>query len=140
MRKVLLAVDGSEHSDHAARYIVEFVRDHGSIEVHLANVEPEPVAWQTRGMEEKTIDAHLRSVALQLMHSAQEILKAADISYHTHVQRGEVADSLVMLADQLGCDVIVMGTRGLGAVSGIALGSVARKVLHLSTVPVLCVK
>lgn len=140
MRKVLLAVDGSEHSDQAACYIVEFVKEHGPIEIHVANVEPEPIAWQTHGMEEKAIDAHLKAFAHQSMKSAQEILRLAGVTYHTHIKRGDVAHTLVMLADKLGCDTIVMGTRGLGAMSGIALGSVTSKVLHLSHLPVVCVK
>ena len=140
MRKVLLAIDGSEHSDQTARFIVEFINEHGPIEVHMANIEPEPIAWQTHGMEEKAIDAHLTARAHQSMKSAKEILKAAGVPHHTHVGRGEVAHALVKLADKLGCDSIVIGTRGLGAVSGIAMGSVTRKVLHLTHLPVICVK
>ena len=140
MRKVLLAVDGSEHSDQAAHYIVEFVKEHGPIDIHVANVEPEPIAWQTHGMEEKAIDAHLTARAHQSMKSAREILTAAGAPHHSHIGRGEVAQTLLTLADKLGCDAIVMGTRGLGAVSGIAMGSVTRKVLHLTRLPVVCVK
>lgn len=139
MHNILLAVDGSEHSDQAARYIVQFVKEHGVIETHVANVEPEPITWQTHGMEEKAIDAHLTALAHRSMKSAQQILRAAGIPFHTHCKRGDVAQTLTMLADKLGCDTIVMGTRGLGAMSGIALGSVTRKVLHLSRLPVICV-
>jgi nucleotide-binding universal stress UspA family protein len=46
----------------------------------------------------------------------------------------------VALADELDCDHIVMGTRGLGAIPGIVLGSVTRKVLHLAKVPVVCIR
>ena len=140
MRKVLLAVDGSEHSDRAVHYIAEFTKDHGPVEIHVANVEPEPVAWQTHGMEEQAIEAHLTSRAHQSMKSAKEILKAAGLQHHTHVARGDVSQALLALADKLRCDTIVIGTRGLGAVSGIALGSVTRKVLHLTHLPVICVK
>jgi nucleotide-binding universal stress UspA family protein len=41
---------------------------------------------------------------------------------------------------QENCDAIVMGTRGMGAVSGLVLGSVATKVIHLADVPVTLVK
>ncbi len=140
MRKVLLAVDGSEHSDQAARYIVKFVKEHGPIEIHLANVEPEPIAWQTLGVEEKAINAHLKALAHRSMKSALDILKEAKISCHTHIRRGDVAGNLILLASKLDCDAIVMGTRGLGAMSGMALGSVTTKVLHLSHLPVVCVK
>jgi nucleotide-binding universal stress UspA family protein len=140
MRKVLLAVDGSEHSDQAARYLVGFVKEHGPVDIHVANVEPEPIAWQTHGMEEQAIEAHLAARARHSMKSAKEILNASGSPHHCHVGRGEVAQTLLTLADKLGCDTIVMGSRGLGAVSGIAMGSVTRKVLHLTRLPVVCVK
>lgn len=79
MRKAVLAVDGSEHSDQAACCLVAFAKQHGLVEVHMANVEPAPIAWQTCGMASE-------------------------------------------------------------AMSGIALGSVTRTVLHLTSVPVVCVK
>lgn len=140
MRKVLVAVDGSEHSDQAVRYLVDFVREHVPVEIHVANVEPEPVAWQTHGMEEKAIDAHLAACGHHAIKSAHEILKAAGTSHHTHLARGDTAEVIVALADKLGCDTIVMGTRGLGAIPGFALGSITREVLHLSRLPVICVK
>jgi len=140
MRKILLSVDGSEHSDRAAQFVANFVKEHGPAEIHLVNVEPKPVPYQTRGMEEEAIHAHLKSLCLQTMKSAQDILKSAGVPCHTHAKIGETADEVVALADKLGCDAIVIGTRGLGAVSGIALGSVTRKVLHLTHLPVICVK
>lgn len=140
MRKVLVPVDGSGHSDQAVRHLVDFVREHGPLEVHVANVEPEPVAWQTHGMEKETIEAHLAARGHQAVKSAHEILKASGMPHHTHLARGDTAAVIVALAEKLGCDTIVMGTRGLGAVSGLAMGSVTRKVLHLSNLPVICVK
>lgn len=140
MRNVLLPVDGSEHSDRAVRYVVDFAREHGPVEIHVANVEPAPVAWQTHGMEEDAIDAHLAAVGHRAVKSAQEILKAAGLAYHTHLGRGDTAAVVVALADKLRCDTIVIGTRGLGEISGLAMGSVTRKVLHLSSLPVICVK
>lgn len=140
MRKVLLPVDGSEQSDRAVRWLADFIGERGPVEIHIANIEPEPVAWQTHGMEPEAIDAHLSAVGHHAVRSAQEILKAAGVAYHTHLARGDVAQSIVALADKLGCDTIAMGTHGLGAIAGLAMGSVTRKVLHLSRVPVVCVK
>ena len=140
MRKVLLAVDGSEHSDQAARYVVEFVKEYGPLEVHLANVEPEPIGWQTLGIEDQAIQAHLTALGRRSVKSAQAILDTAGLPYHTHLRNGDAASMLVSLAKKMGCDTIVMGTRGLNAITGMALGSVTTKVLYLSKIPVICVK
>ena len=62
MRKVLLPVDASEHSDQATHFTVELVKDHAPSRFTWQMWEPEPIEWQTHGMEDKAIDAHLTSV------------------------------------------------------------------------------
>jgi nucleotide-binding universal stress UspA family protein len=57
-----------------------------------------------------------------------------------HIGVGEVADIIVRYAQDQKCDQLVMGIRGMGALSNMIMGSVATKVLHLSDMPVLCVK
>lgn len=140
MRKLLIAVDGSQHSDRAAQFAVDFVKEHGPVEIHLVNVEPKPLAWQTRGVEPEAIRAHLATLSHETMQSAHAILKRADVPNRMHVRIGDVAEEVVALAEKLGCDVIVLGTRGLGAIAGLSIGSISRKVLHLSHLPVICVK
>lgn len=140
MQKVLIPVDGSKHSDNATRYVVEFTKQHGPVEVHIVNAEPAPIAWQTHGMEESVIQAHLTALGRSSLQTAEHILNEAGISYHPHLGQGEIAQFIVQLAAELECDTIVMGSRGLGSISGLALGSVTRKVLHLSDLPVVCVK
>lgn len=140
MRSVLLPVDGSKHAFAAAIYLIEFARLHGSLEVHVVNVEPAPVAWQTHGMEEEVIQSHLTARAHIALKPVLNALNEAGIAHKTYVRQGETAEIVVALADELGCDSIVMGTRGLGGLAALALGSVTRKVLHLSTKPVICVK
>lgn len=140
MRKVLVPVDGSEQALRALRHVVEFVREHGDVDVHLLNVEPAPVEWQTRGMEHDAVESQLRFRSRELTKAAREILDQAGIAHQSHFRLGAVPETIVEVAQSLGCEAIVMGMRGLGAVSGWVLGSVARKVLHLSDLPVTLVK
>lgn len=140
MRKVLLPVDGSESAFQAALYLVEFVQRYGSVEVHVVNVQPRPVEWQTHGLEKEAINEHLAVDAHLALKPVLHILDESAITYQTHIKLGDPAETTVALAEEMGCDHIVIGTRGLGAITGIVLGSVARKVLHLSKVPVICIK
>lgn len=140
MRKVLLPVDGSDSAVQAVGYVIAFVKGHGPVELHVVNVQPKPMEWQTHGMEKETIDAHMAITAHLAMKPVLHALNEEGIAYQAHVKLGDPAETLSALADELGCDYIVMGTRGLGAISGIVLGSVTRKVLHLANVPVTCVK
>lgn len=140
MRSVLLPVDGSKHAFAAALYLIEFAKLHGELEVHVLNIEPPPVSWQTHGMEDDAIQAHLTARAHIALKPVLNVLNEAGIHHKTHVKLGDTAETIVALADELGCDSIVMGTRGLGGLAALALGSVTRKVLHLATKPVTCIK
>ena len=64
----------------------------------------------------------------------------AGINCDTTLHIGDPAPTIVTLADEIGCDTIVMGTRGLGGLAALALGSVTRKILHLSKLPVICIQ
>ena len=68
------------------------------------------------------------------------MLDEAKVPYTAHVKVGHAAEVIVAMAESHQCDQIVMGTRGLGAAAGLWLGSVTRKTLHLSKVPVTVVK
>ena len=52
----------------------------------------------------------------------------------------DAATTIARRADSLQCEGIVMGTRGMGAIANLLLGSVAAKVVHLANVPVTLVK
>lgn len=140
MRKVLLPVDGSDSAFQATLYVMDFVQKHGPLEVHVVNVQPKPLEWQTRGTDKEVINDPQAIEAHMVMKPILHALNEEEIAHQTHIKLGDPAEVLAALADELGCDHIVMGTRGLGAISGIVLGSVTRKVLHLTRIPVICIK
>jgi nucleotide-binding universal stress UspA family protein len=53
--------------------------------------------------------------------------------------KGSEAEAILMVAEKQQADLIVIGTRGFGAVKGLLVGSMSRKVIHLSTCPVMVV-
>lgn len=72
--------------------------------------------------------------------SARTMLDAAKVRYTPSVLIGPVAETIARFAREQGCDGIVIGTRGLGGVESLVLGSVSTKVIHLAEVPVTLVK
>ncbi|MCU0767019.1 MAG: universal stress protein [Gammaproteobacteria bacterium] len=140
MEKVLIPVDGSEPALRAVRYAAQLCKRTCPLEIHLLSVEPAPQDWQTRGIGTKAIEEHLRLLAHEAAASAREILDAEGVGHTSHVRLGDPADTIARTTEELGCSHIIMGTRGLGKVAGLALGSVATAVLHLATVPVTFVK
>ena len=117
MRKPLIAVDGSDHANRAVEYAIDLFKRYEPVEVHLINVQPAPVKWQTRGIGEKVSVAHARDHAREATAGACSLLKAAAIDYHLHLEMGEPAEVIARFTKKLKCDGIIMGTRGLGPVN-----------------------
>jgi nucleotide-binding universal stress UspA family protein len=143
MRKVLVAFDGSQHAKRALQYVIGFVRDSArSVEVHILNVQHEPVLYGeylTASMIEE-FNGGLLAKAENVLEEAATLLQAADIAHETHVVLGNVAEQVNEAVNRLDCDTVVMGTRGLGSFGGLLLGSVANRVIHEVSVPIVLVK
>jgi nucleotide-binding universal stress UspA family protein len=89
-----------------------------------------------RGRFEKLQRDHSRSV----LDAAEKEMKGRRVRYAREVLIGPAAETIVRKATALGCDGIIMGTRGLGAVGNLVMGSVTTKVLHLARMPVTLVR
>nr|MBF0683293.1 universal stress protein [Pseudomonas sp.] len=140
MRKVLVPFDGSENSNRALQYVIDL--DTRPAEVHVLNVQHEPVIYGeyvTANMLEE-LNNSLLTKSRQVLTEAAEALQAAGVQHQTHAALGNVAEQVNDAVKRLGCDTVVMGTRGLGSFSGLMLGSVATRVIHEVSVPVLLVK
>lgn len=141
MYKILLPVDGSPSSEHAARHVASLAKAAGEVEAHLLYVHPEVSAWEVkRFLSDEEIAALVAGQAEEAMRAASAILDAAGIRHERHSVIGEVAQSIADKAAACGCDQIVMGARGMGVLVGLLLGSISTKVLHLVKVPVTLVR
>lgn len=111
MHKIILPADGSASSEHAARYLVGFVRDAGAWEIHLLNVQARAEGWEVkRFLREDVLAAMAREHGEATLASTRAILDAASIAYTTHIEQREVATTIVGMTQSLGCDQVVMGT------------------------------
>lgn len=140
MRKILVPVDASESAQHAARYAAKLARDNPNLQLHVLNVQ-EPLevrahAYLTQ-QEGKSIQA---ADAQQVLQPVMQILDDAGVAYRADWRVGDIAPTVAAYAEEIGCESIVMGTRGLGPVGNLVMGSVANKVVHLVAVPVTLVK
>ncbi|HEX9686694.1 MAG TPA: universal stress protein [Burkholderiales bacterium] len=143
MLKFLVAVDGSAPSNRAVDQLIghlTLLKD--PAEIHLLNVQ-HPIPYGSRVSavvgHDKIAQFH-REEGMAALKTAMQKLDAAKIGYHHHIGVGAEAEVICQYVKEKGCDQIFLGTRGLGTVSNLVLGSVASKVIHLSQVPVLLVK
>jgi nucleotide-binding universal stress UspA family protein len=142
MNKVLLAVDGSECSDRAVSWVIGVVQAMNKpAEVHVVTVQPAIRDGLIRSfVSSDAIETYQREEGDKRLASARKLLDAAGTAYVSHILLGPIGPAIGDFAAQNACDGIVMGTRGLGGVSGLVLGSVATQVLQVATVPVTLIK
>ena len=141
MFRILVAVDGSESSDRAVAHLLKklgWYRE--KIEVHLLNVQAALPSDVSRFITTDQLQGFHREQGEAALASARAVLDGARVSYVTHIGIGEPAHVIAHYANEKAIDQIVMGTRGLGSVAGLVMGSVTTKVLSLTDVPVLLIK
>jgi nucleotide-binding universal stress UspA family protein len=139
MLKVLIAVDGSEHANRAIDAVGRMVHSALDLEATLLCVSPEPIFYgdYTAGTIQK-IEEDQKKHQTTILANAAEYAKARGIKLGEPVRSyGVIANEIVRSAKDLQVDQIAMGTRGMGAVGNMLLGSVAQRVIHQSPVPVL---
>jgi nucleotide-binding universal stress UspA family protein len=140
MTKILLPVDGSENCARAIRYVISRTKAGASITLHLLNVQPPFPRLVSDAVPAKEIESYHQEQGGEALKSAEKLLDAAGVRYVAHIAVGEPAETIADYAKQQNIDEIVMGTRGMGSVANLLLGSCALKVVHLAEVPVTLVK
>ena len=109
-------------------------------ELHLLNVQPPLPGDVTMFIRHDQVKKFHHDEAFKALADARAMLDAAKLPYVLHLEVGNPAETIARYASEKHCDQILIGTRGLGHISGVLLGSVTTKVVHLSQVPVLLVK
>jgi len=129
--RILIAVDGSESAIRAVTFASRLAELCHS-EVNLVHVEPGlTMAGAVFGSREKLVEHWSGRHAEEALAGARSVLDRARVTYTEHVVASDNAHSAIIeVARQNGCGLIAMGTRGLGPVTGLLLGSVAQRVLE----------
>ena len=142
MKSLLVAVDGSEHAANAIRYVIaNLPQFRQQPEIHIVNVQAPILSGAvTMFISADQLRDYYHDQATEALKPARELLDQAGVAYQHHIGVGEPGEIIMRFANQLGCEQIVMGSRGLGALPNLVLGSVATKVLHLADRPVLIVR
>ncbi|MBU3029356.1 universal stress protein [Paracoccus marinaquae] len=145
-QKILIAYDGSSGAERALEKATELARlcaahlvvltvyrHHSMLEASLSMV---------RGSLEPggNLDEAMRTTARNAADYAKSHARDAGVAkVSAFIKAGQPARTIVQLGKEKGCDLIVVGSRGLGATEGYLLGSVSHKVTGLADCPVMVV-
>ncbi len=139
--RFLLPVDGSNASNQAvADAIKRFDWYRDVPEIHLLNVQSPLRGDVSMFIDEENIRQYHQEEGMKALQAARDLLSRAGLVCQTHVAVGDVVEMIVRYAAEKQCDQIVIGPHGLGLAQNLLLGSVASKVMQLSTIPVLLLK
>jgi len=134
--KILLATDGSEDAALAARIAADLFTRTGA-QLHVMH------AWHTVSSTrfESFIRAQLEQEARELLSEQVGRIKGdgGEVA-EAYLREGPTVDEILDLAEEIDADLIVVGSRGLGPIKRLALGSVSEGIVHHVTCPALVVR
>lgn len=134
--KVLLATDGSQGAALAARAAADVCEATGA-ELHVVH------AWHSvpTARLKPFMRAELKRLGEELLEKGvRQVEEAGGCVADAHLVEGRAADEILNLAEEIGAGLIVIGSRGLGTVGRIALGSVSESIVHSANYPVLVLR
>ena len=137
--RILLAVDGSEHSLHAAKEAGDLARAMKSERLRIVVAYDRIPPYLGEPNLQQAIDARMNE-ANAILKKAQDAVGKIPGEVHTEIIEGSPAEAIINIAKTRDSTVIVMGSRGLSNIAGLVLGSTSNKVVSHATCPVLIIR
>jgi nucleotide-binding universal stress UspA family protein len=141
LRTILVPVDFSEHSARALEVARGLARRFGS-KLHLLHSYPIPASglFPFGLVIPEAFDRDIREAADGQLSRWCDKAAADGIPVERTITPIFPSEAIAQVAEEIGADLIVMGTRGLGGVKHVVLGSVAERTVRTAPCPVLTVK
>ena len=137
--RILLAVDGSEHSYKSAHTAADLARAMNSEKLRIVVAYEKIHPYLGEPNLQAAIDTRLAE-AQSILKKAVDTVGDVPAEIHTELIEGDAAEAIIEVAKTCSSDIIVMGSRGLGRLAGLVLGSTSQKVVSLAPCPVLIVR
>jgi len=137
--RIVLAVDGSEHAAHAAKVAAALAHCMKPAELRIVIAYDPIPSYLGEPNLQIAIDARLDE-AKKILDETVRLVGNSEIDVHTEVLEGNPAEAIIEVAKTRHSNIIVMGSRGLGRLAGLLLGSTSQKVVSHAPCPVLIVR
>lgn len=140
--KVLIAIDGSDSSLRATRYVLDHADIFSAkpeitlINVHLPVPSPRARAW----LGQETLDQYYAEESEEALKAARAAIAEKGLKAAEIMRVGNPGQEIAEAATRIGCPMIVMGTHGRSGLGTLVMGSVATQVVARAGAPVLLVK
>lgn len=147
-KNILIATDGSSHSEEAARVGIELAKLwQGQVTIlHVVDTSgyiPMPFEGFAPSPYAKDEASALRNILLENGEEAvkhiEDLARESGVAYEKTIVEGHPASEILKIAEESKTDIVVMGSIGKTGLGKFLLGSIAEKVVRHSKVPVLIV-
>lgn len=141
MKTILVPVDGSDNSLRAVKAAIATIKDKGEANLHLITVQLPIASGNVKSFfSAEAINSYYQDEGRNALLPAKALLDEAGVKYSEEILVGQIGATIADYVKKHNCDQIIMGTRGLGSIGSMVLGSVTTKVLNLVDVPVTLIK
>lgn len=140
-KRIIVGVDGSDHSIAAAQVAASLARGRGADLVIVTVVRPPEGWWGVVGSPPtaEALGDALSDAQQQVLDTTIEAVDLDGIDYDTVEEIGEPAQRLIEACERLDADLLVVGRRGAGFLRRMVVGSAAAHVVNEAPCPVLIV-
>jgi nucleotide-binding universal stress UspA family protein len=138
MRRILIATDGSDGAWAAVQEGVELAAEVGA-EVTFVTVRPRISSLLGDALYQQHLTEQLAE-ARAALDAAEAEGKRVGVDYESDILEGDAAERIAQAARGWSADLVVVGSRGHGAVTSAVIGSVSRALLTRSPAPVMVVR
>lgn len=136
---ILLGVDGSKHALHAAKVAGDLARSMESAILRIVVAFDAVPPYLGEPNMQIAINARMKEADTILQMAVKAVGKIPG-EVHTELLEGSPAEAILDVVNARQCDLIVMGSRGLGRLAGMLIGSQSQKVVQHAPCPVLIVR
>ena len=143
LSKILIPVDGSPASLRAVDFAIEMLAQNPGtslVLLHVHNIAALDLAGVSEAMATNWLYEAASQASAQALKDATAKSEGASVAFKVLARTGHTAETIAQVAREEDVEHIVMGTRGLGGIQGLLLGSVATQVIHLAEVPITLIK
>jgi nucleotide-binding universal stress UspA family protein len=142
MKRILVATDGSEGANYAVDYAAHWAKDNGAdlLIVNVIGGLPDQLLRSFTHAQHAWLDELLESLAAETLAKARGRARGIGVgAVQLESRIGEVAQTIIDIAQEKQADAIVVGRRGAGRIAGLLLGSVSQKLVSLAPLPVIVI-
>ncbi len=140
LKRILVAVDGSEHSLEAAEFAASMVEKYDIPEVIMIHVVPTTAIYEGVDVWRVNVMSFLEDHGNQLLEEAMKKMEDEGVNVEGILAHGDPGSQIVKAARKREVDMVLMGSRGITGLASVFLGSVGERVARNAPCSVLIIR